>query len=580
MSASDKDRREAASLIMHKIAQEAQRTYLPMLFQNTTSALIEAISHSLGNTPDSDPSSLLHDVNAKLTSALGLPITLRHEHFPQVLDLLTATCRQTIIEATTDAIGEGCVWDDCDPVISDALSTLNVDPASLPGGILELDAARKEVQDLRDYVIGELSTLTISEVFRRTKESGLLFRFPCHESVSRIGMDNHHDREHHHTQTPAGLPVHIEIAREFSNEGFEVHSVRATLCGEDNEPIGYACFGVFGLEDFLATGPETLIRLINRVDERFSRMTPLRMPSNLVFPLSRRGRLLFGYHLELAGEYRGAGRGIDFAKACVAALKAQFPDLRSLVSQVWPLEYVDVAPRAMPFHVRRGFQDDSARLFAYLSQHNDAFSELLSDNTGAGLCLSFPPDVLHPPPSQSASQKGRLQMSLSPPTGDFRNRIPVLHSQMLDEYLKSPGVEDTCLSDLNPSIYEFEWGFIGEFPFLGGYVWEVVAKGAWETGVANWYDRFLTAYKNDIFPVETAFEDSLPEKDRFHITFDDGRANFTSMSFACLNNPEEARKHFADAYIDGHLPDLMKAVFDPKHQFETDWHCVAPGFGR
>lgn len=576
MSTCSQDRSAAASLITRSIDQHIERTYFIMLLENTILASVQAITHGLRNAASSEIVSRLHDSNATLDAALPLPITAGNEYYPQILDLLNRTCRQCVIEAATDALGEGFLWHDCDAEIVEALETLNVDPSSLPEGVLKIDEVCNYIDELRDSVITELSSVAIFKAFRRTADTGLLCTTPNSESFSRRGMDNHENREHHQTQTEGAVPVHIEIAHESSLYGFNVHSVRATLTGKDGQPIGHASFGTFGLDDVADTGPDTLNSLINRYDERFSRMTPLRVPGHLVSPLAARGRILFAYHLEVAVEHRGSGLGLEFAKACVSALKSRFPDLRSLLFQVLPLGYLDVSPSAMPIDVRRLYQDDSRQLANYLSQYIEAFAKILDDDEVTGLCLSFAPEGVRWPVGNSSSQDTGILASSMNSSGDFRNRIPVLRSRMMDEYLSSPGAARSCLPSLDPSVYEFEWGFIAEFPFFEGYGWEVVAKRAWETGIDNWHDRFLTAYKNIIYSIERDFEDSVPEEDSFNITFDDGRMNFTSMSFACLRNAEAGRKHFVDAYVEGYLPDVMRAVFDPDHDFRTDWNCVEP----
>jgi hypothetical protein len=206
----------------------------------------------------------------------------------------------------------------------------------------------------------------------------------------RLDMEHHENRAHFHTETACGKSIHLEVAKEYCSDGYDVHAVRATLTSDDECPVGYASFGLLCPNDGTDGNLDVMIELLNKYDERFSSFTPIVLPTHTVDALPT-GRLLFGYHIEIAVENRGKGLGIAFLLACLAELKTQFPDIRSFLYQTWPIQYIDVLPNAMPRAVRDECRDDIHRLMGYLLSHNESFGQALLDDTGVAVSAPLLP---------------------------------------------------------------------------------------------------------------------------------------------------------------------------------------------
>lgn len=146
---------------------------------------------------------------------------------------------------------------------------------------------------------------------------------------------------------------------------------------------------------------------------------------------------------------------------------------------------------------------------------------------------------------------------------------------LTEEYIARFAKDPEVLGDVRRwQIYEADWGFITEAPapFL---IWDFYAADVWRRGTDKYYDRFLTAWKNDVWPELRPLIEG-PGRG-FPISMDDGISNHSCISLGCLGTPEEqvlGRKWIAEEFVGKHWPVMLRRVLNPKHRFAVAWRNV------
>ncbi len=145
-----------------------------------------------------------------------------------------------------------------------------------------------------------------------------------------------------------------------------------------------------------------------------------------------------------------------------------------------------------------------------------------------------------------------------------------LATEYISRFAIDPDVPDVS----RMLIYEAEWGFVTESPapFMS---WSFYSAEVWRRGTEKFYDRFLTAWKNDVAPeVERVFEAS---NRTLLITMDDGISSHACLSLACFAEPNvqaKARRWIAEEFVGKHWPLLLERVLNPAHRFPIEWRAV------
>lgn len=154
----------------------------------------------------------------------------------------------------------------------------------------------------------------------------------------------------------------------------------------------------------------------------------------------------------------------------------------------------------------------------------------------------------------------------------FRSAKPRGGGPLLHEFSARRDVAENFDGRLPPQgIYEFSWGFVRE-----SYgVWDFYVADVWRKDTEAYFDRFLTAWKNDAEPVlERAMRES---GDRFYVSFDDGISNYSCLSLGCVSQGPHAqhlaREWVATKFLPTIWPVMVAEVLDPKFQFAQDWYC-------
>lgn len=154
----------------------------------------------------------------------------------------------------------------------------------------------------------------------------------------------------------------------------------------------------------------------------------------------------------------------------------------------------------------------------------------------------------------------------------FKFGVPKKNGSMVGQFIAMDSVEDYVKDQVTRSpAFEFSWGFIKSSN--NNTIWDFYVKDVWESGTENFFDRFLTAWKNDGEPeLEKA---RMKSDNNFFISMDDGISNFSCISLACLGDEHSvsrARKWISDEFIARIFPVMVAKVLDLNYKFAEDWY--------
>ena len=118
-------------------------------------------------------------------------------------------------------------------------------------------------------------------------------------------------------------------------------------------------------------------------------------------------------------------------------------------------------------------------------------------------------------------------------------------------------------------VYEFGWGFVVETPAPYAQ-YEFFVADVWRKGTEHYFDRFLSAWKNDV----ESMVDELNDTEEIQLTMDDGSCNFDCLSLACYADPEtqkRTRAWLGRVFLTELWPVMVTRALDPKYIFEKEW---------
>jgi hypothetical protein len=143
-----------------------------------------------------------------------------------------------------------------------------------------------------------------------------------------------------------------------------------------------------------------------------------------------------------------------------------------------------------------------------------------------------------------------------------KRRVIARQSSLYKEFMCRADVKNEAIHHSGKSsIMEYAWGFVVE----EDHTWSFYAADVWRAGTIEYFERFLTVWKNN-------FEERINEeaqKNFFHITFDDGNSNYSCMKLGCLGTTghELAKKWIADRFANDIFPEIVRQATDPKVTF-------------
>ena len=153
----------------------------------------------------------------------------------------------------------------------------------------------------------------------------------------------------------------------------------------------------------------------------------------------------------------------------------------------------------------------------------------------------------------------------------FIDGKPTGPGSLVEEYLRIEEGADVWSSQISRcKAYEFEWGFILETPTPCAQ-FEFFVADVWRSGTEKYFDRFLTAWKNDADPVV----ESLIANSAIMLTMDDGISNYDCLSLGCFSDAKtlsRTRQWLGSVFLNDIWPVMVARVLNPEYVFAAEWH--------
>lgn len=155
---------------------------------------------------------------------------------------------------------------------------------------------------------------------------------------------------------------------------------------------------------------------------------------------------------------------------------------------------------------------------------------------------------------------------------NFIDGKPTGPGPLVKEYLQIELGEDTWGHMIDScKVYEFpDWGFIVETPYPSMKQFEFFVTEAWRNGTKKYFDRFLTAWKNDVEPKVTEMNNAR----EILLIMDDGISNFNALSLSSFSDPaklERTRAWLGNVFLADIWPVLVARALNPEYIFPVDW---------